>query len=70
MTQKWLVRMRLGDSRNIFPDRMTLDEVRRLDIAMAMADSPKVLLLDEVCEIVLIYSWGNECNRTELRNTN
>lgn len=26
---------------------MTHDELRRLNIAMAMADSPKVLLLDE-----------------------
>ncbi|XP_035716109.1 ATP-binding cassette sub-family A member 9-like [Folsomia candida] len=33
--------------RDYYPDSMTNEELRRLNIAMAMADSPKVLLLDE-----------------------
>ncbi|CAL8070747.1 unnamed protein product [Orchesella dallaii] len=42
-----LQRLRLWHIRSFLPDRLKVDEMRRLGIALAMADAPKVLLLDE-----------------------
>ncbi|ODM93331.1 ATP-binding cassette sub-family A member 3 [Orchesella cincta] len=42
-----LQRMRLWTVRGLYPERLKTDEMRRLGISLALADAPKVLLLDE-----------------------